>query len=161
MAGVGFSLPLIERLLKSYAGIVVGIKDSSGDWNNTKSLLDAFPGFEVFPGSETYLLDALRSGGAGCISATANVNPAGIGELARNWKSASADALQRRIAAVRAAVQKFPMIAANKVILAELRDAPEWNVVRPPLRVLAAEQKKQLFAELEALQFGLRPRVSA
>jgi len=161
IAGVGFSLPLIERLLKTYAGIVVGLKDSSGDWKNTKSLLEAFPGFEVFPGSETYLLDALRSGGAGCISATANVNPSGISELARNWKSAGAEALQRRLAAVRAAVQKFPMIAANKAILAGLRDAPEWNAVRPPLHVLSAEQKKQLFAELEALQFGIRPRVSA
>jgi 4-hydroxy-tetrahydrodipicolinate synthase len=161
MAAVGFSLPLIERLLKTYPGIVVGLKDSSGDWNNTRALLDAFPGFEVFPGSETYLLDALRRGGAGCISATANVNPAGISELVRNWSTPRAEALQRNIAAVRAAIQKFPMIPAGKAILAQLRSAEAWNVVRPPLRVLEAGQRTQLFAELESLQFSMRQKVSA
>ena len=161
MAGVGFSLPLIERLLKRYPGIVVGIKDSSGDWKNTQALLDAFPRFEVFPGSETYLLDALRRGGAGCISATANVNPAGISELLRNWKTERADSLQKNIAAVRGAIQRFPMIAANKAILARVRNAPQWNLLRPPLHALAPEARTQLFAELESLQFGPRPRVTA
>ncbi|HTP47148.1 MAG TPA: dihydrodipicolinate synthase family protein [Casimicrobiaceae bacterium] len=161
MAGVGFSLSLIERLLKRYPGIVVGIKDSSGDWKNTQALLDTFPGFEVFPGSESYLLDALRRGGAGCISATANVNPAGISELLQNWKTARADSLQKSIAAVRAAIQRFPMIAANKAILARLRNAPQWNLLRPPLHALAPEARTQLFTELESLQFGPRPRVTA
>ena len=70
MAGVGFSLPLVERLLMAFPGIVVGLKDSSGDWSNTQALLTAFPGFEIFPGNESYLLDALRLAGAGCISAS-------------------------------------------------------------------------------------------
>src|SRR5258706_8313704 len=81
MAGVGFSLPLIERLLKAFPETVVGIKDSSGDWKNTQALLAAFPDFEVFPGSETFLLDAQRLGGAGCISATANINVAAMRAL--------------------------------------------------------------------------------
>ena len=161
MAGVGFSLPLIERLLKAYPGIVVGLKDSSGDWKNTQALLDAFPGFEVFPGSETHLLDALRNGGAGCISATANVNVAAMARLVRGWKGPEADAMQRAITAVRTAVQKFPLVAANKAILAKLRDAPEWDVLRPPLLPLVAEAKAQLFASLEAAQFSLRQRVPA
>ena len=74
---VPITLGLIERLLKTYPGIVAGVKDSSGDWNNTKAMLDAFAagGFDVFAGSETFLLANMRHGGAGCISATANVNP--------------------------------------------------------------------------------------
>ncbi len=63
IAQVGFSLPLIERLRKEFPKTVVGLKDSSGDWANTKAILEAFPGFEVFPGSETFLLDGLRLGG--------------------------------------------------------------------------------------------------
>jgi 4-hydroxy-tetrahydrodipicolinate synthase len=161
MAGVGFSLSLIDRLLKAYPGVVVGLKDSSGDWKNTHALLEAFPGFEVFPGSETHLLDALRIGGAGCISATANVNVAAISRLTREWKSSDADAMQQQITAVRAAVQKYPMVAANKAILGELQDEPEWGVVRPPLRPLLADAKAQLFASLEALRFSLEHRVSA
>ena len=159
MAGVGFSLPLIEHLLKDFPRIVVGIKDSSGDWKNTQALLDSFPEFEVFPGSEMHLLDALRKGGAGCISATANVNVSAISRVIREWQEADADALQGAISGIRAAIQKFPMVAANKAILARLRD-PAWDVVRPPLRSLEPDAKAQLFHSLEALQFDFDRRVA-
>src|SRR5262249_59583734 len=83
VAQVGISLGLIERLLHAYPDNVAGIKDSSGDWANTKAVLDAFAasGFDVFPGSETFLLAAMRAGGRGCISATANVNPGPLPRL--------------------------------------------------------------------------------
>ena len=76
VAQVGFSLPLIGRLIKAFPNTVVGLKDSSGDWSNTAAILEAYPDFEVFPGSEIFLLDGLRKGGAGCISATCNVSAA-------------------------------------------------------------------------------------
>jgi len=161
MAGVGFSLPLIERLLENFPGTVVGLKDSSGDWKNTQALLQAFPGFEVFPGSETYLLDALRAGGAGCISATANVNVAAMKALLQTWRSPAADAMQQRLTSVRAAIQKFPMVAANKAILARRRAAPAWKVVRPPLVALSVERQAELFAALDALEFGPLDAVTA
>jgi len=162
MASVGFSFDVIGRLLKAYPGIVVGLKDSSGDWNNTRGLLEAFPGFEVFPGSETYLLDALRLGGAGCISATANVNVAAMHHLLQVWRTPAADRLQQELAGVRAAIQKFPMVPANKAILAELRQAPAWNVVRPPLRMLGDEARHALMTSLTALGFALdRPAAAA
>src|SRR5690349_9840175 len=90
---VPISLPLIERLLKAYPGTIAGTKDSSGVWENTKAMLEQFQpqGFDVFAGSETFLLATLRMGGAGCISATANVNPAAISRLARTWKQPDAD----------------------------------------------------------------------
>ena len=75
VAVVGITPTLVERLMKSYPTAIAGMKDSSGDWNNTKTMLDAFAtsGFDVFPGSETFLLAGMRNGAAGCISATANV----------------------------------------------------------------------------------------
>jgi 4-hydroxy-tetrahydrodipicolinate synthase len=155
MAGVGFSLPLIERLLKAFPAFVVGIKDSSGDWNNTQSMLKAFPGFEVFPGSESYLLDALRLGGAGCISATANVNVAAMRQLVDAWTTPAADAMQAHLSAVRAAIQKFPLVAANKAILAEAHAEPGWNVVRPPLCPLSTAATAELSRALASLQFPL------
>ena len=77
---VPITLGLIERLLERYPQAIAGVKDSSGDWNNTKAMLDRFApgGFDVFAGSETFLLANLRNGGKGCISATANANPAAI-----------------------------------------------------------------------------------
>jgi 4-hydroxy-tetrahydrodipicolinate synthase len=155
MAGVGFSLAVIERLLKAFSGVVVGIKDSSGDWRNTEALLKAFPDFEVFPGSETYLLDALRLGGAGCISATANVNVAGIRQLLDERTGPRADALQAQLTAVRAAIQKYPLVPANKAILAQAWTDPGWNAVRPPLRSLSTETIAEMLRTLGALQFSL------
>ena len=130
---VGTTLKLAEE------GTVVGIKDSWGEWNNTVALLKAFPGFEVFPGSETYLLDALRLGGTGCISATANVNVAAMRRLIDERTSPTAEARQAQLTAVRAAIQKYPLVSANKAILAQAQADPGWNVVRPPLRTLSAE----------------------
>src|SRR6202040_2534122 len=87
VAVVGIGVGLVERLLKAYPNAIAGMKDSSGDWNNTKTFLDAFAknGFDVFVGSESFLLANMRNGGAGTISATANVNPAAIHKLYTEW----------------------------------------------------------------------------
>src|SRR4029079_18916756 len=83
VAVVSITPKLVERLLNAYPDIIAGMKDSSGDWNNTKTFLDQFgaSGFDMFVGSETFLLANMRNGGVGTISATANVNPAAIHEL--------------------------------------------------------------------------------
>src|SRR5213080_4413524 len=83
VAVVGITTGLVERLLAAYPNAIAGMKDSSGDWNNTKTFLDAFAtdGFDVFVGSESFLLANMRDDGAGTISATANVNPAAIHKL--------------------------------------------------------------------------------
>ena len=73
MAQVGFTPELIGRLLEAYPGIVVGTKDSAGDPARIEAVCREFPDVIVFAGSERLLLDTLRWGGAGCISATVNV----------------------------------------------------------------------------------------
>src|SRR5205085_6350017 len=103
IAQVGYGVRLVERLLSTYPRTIAGMKDSSGDWNNTKAMLDAFAasGFDVFAGSERFLLRNLQNRGAGCITATANVNPAAIDGLFRAWQSPHAEGLQRRLDAAR------------------------------------------------------------
>ena len=157
VSSVPISLGLIERLLKAHPKSIAGIKDSSGDWNNTKAVLDAFAksGFDVFAGSETFLLDNMRHGGVGCITATGNVNPAAIDNVYRNWQSADADKLQAGITATRMAVQKVPMIPALKAIVAKFSDDPEWSTVRPPLIENTQAQLDGLFADLKALNFDM------
>ena len=67
VAVVGITTGLVERLLAAYPDTIAGMKDSSGDWNNTKTFLDAFAksGFDVFVGSESFLLAGLRNGAVG------------------------------------------------------------------------------------------------
>ena len=105
---VGITAGLVERLLKSYPNAIAGMKDSSGDWNNTRIFLDAFAksGFDVFAGSESFLLANMRNGGAGTISATANVNPAAIHKLYTEWKNADADDQQAKLNVIRDAFGK-------------------------------------------------------
>src|SRR5216110_375929 len=142
---VPITLPLIERLLKNFPGTVAGVKDSSGDWSNTKAMLDAFAkgGFDVFAGSETFLLDNMRNGGKGCITATGNINPGAIANVYKNWRSADADKLQAGITATRKIVQKQPMIPALKSAVAHFGNDPQWKTCRPPLVELTAAQEEQ------------------
>ncbi len=154
---VPISLKLIERLLKAYPKNIAGTKDSSGDWNNTKATLDQFAkdGFDVFPGSETFLLAGMRNGGKGCISATANVNPVAIHNLYANWRSADADKLQAGLDQVRGVFQKYPMIPAMKRAIAHWSGHPGWATVRPPLVEVNAEQATALIADLEQCGFSM------
>ncbi len=157
VAQVPITLNLIERLLKAYPEALAGIKDSSGDWNNTKAMLDAFgaSGFDVFAGSEVFLLANMRGGGKGCITATGNVNPAAIHRVYENWRSPDADALQAAITATRGIVQKFPMMAALKDIIAHFARDPEWTTVRPPLVELDPGQHRALITELTDAGFDM------
>ena len=161
VAIVGITPKLVERLLKAYPNTIAGMKDSSGDWNNTKTFLDAFAknGFDVFVGSESFLLANMRNGGMGTISATANVNPAAIYELYRRWDAAGdADQQQSKLNVVREAFSssKFPsMIAALKQAIAFYGNDPEWIRLRPPLVELTTEQAESLAAELKAIGFAM------
>jgi 4-hydroxy-tetrahydrodipicolinate synthase len=161
VAIVGITPKLVERLLKSYPNAIAGMKDSSGDWNNTKTFLDAFAknGFDVFVGSESLLLANMRNGGVGTISATANVNPAAIHKLYRQWNTADdADQQQSKLNVVREVFssRKFrSMIAALKQAIAIYRNDSEWSRVRPPLVELTKEQAKLLAAELKAIGFAM------
>ncbi len=157
VAQVSISIPLIERLLRDYPGTVVGIKDSSGEWTNTKAMLELFKSeaFQIFPGSETYLLDGMRNGGAGCISATANVNPKAIAHLADTWQQNDADQQQERLNSVRSVFQRYTMIPAMKAAVAYHSGVSGWSRVRPPLTELDAEACNSLIEALDGAGFAM------
>ena len=154
---VAITVGLIERLLSKYPGIVAGVKDSSGDWSNTKAMLDAFAkeGFDVFAGSEAFLLDNMRNGGKGCITATGNVNPGPIANLYKSWRSADADKQQAAISTTRKIVQKQPMIPALKNIVAHFGNDPAWKTCRPPLVELTRAQEEELIRDLKSAGFTM------
>jgi 4-hydroxy-tetrahydrodipicolinate synthase len=154
---VPISLSLIERLLKTYPGVIAGIKDSSGEWDNTKAMLERFQpqGFDVFAGSESFLLANMRGGGAGCITATGNVNPGAITRLYRTWQEPDADAQQKALDAVRGTFQKFPMIPALKAAVAHFSGDPGYAAVRPPLVKLNEQQNTELLSALKAQDFSM------
>ncbi|AJP57656.1 dihydrodipicolinate synthase family protein [Pandoraea vervacti] len=155
LSGVPITLSVIERLVRDFPRTVVGIKDSSGDWNHLSVMLDAFPGFGIFPASESLVSRASAKGARGCISATVNINPERIARLCREWAEDTGPALQAQADTVRAIVQSFPMIAALKAVLATYREDSAWSHVRPPLSRLSDEQHGRLHAQLAACGFTL------
>jgi 4-hydroxy-tetrahydrodipicolinate synthase len=157
VAQVSINLALIERLLKAYPGTIAGVKDSSGDWANTSAMLEQFQphGFDVFAGSEAFLLRTLRGGGMGCITAAANVNPGPIAQLAGSWQQPNADDQQAALNAVRAVFQQFPMIPALKAAIAHYSADPAWATVRPPLVELDSAQRAALAQALQGIDFAM------
>lgn len=153
VAQVGLSVELVGRLIDAFPETIVGLKDSSGDWDNTKALLEAFPGFTVFPGSEIFLLQGLRTGGAGCITATGNVNARMIRNVYDNWQGDQADTLQDEITAVRTTIQARAMIPMLKAIVAHFQNDPGWARMRPPFLALDAAEAQAGITELTE-QFG-------
>ena len=133
---VGISPALVERLLTAYGPRVAGLKDNSGDWNNTATLIERFASrsFDAFAGSGVFLLKTLKAGGKGCITAGADVNPHGIAEIFRHWQSAQAESLQQRADGVRRVLQEQPsMIPVLKAVIAHFAADPDFVHVRPPL----------------------------
>ena len=154
---VAISVPLIDRLLKAYPGTIAGAKDSSGDWENTRAYIENFreDGFDVFPGAETFLLQGLRQGGVGCISATANVHPGPIASLFSSWSGADADAQQSRLNVIRSIFASYPMIPALKAAIAHYSSDRDWYTVRPPLVELTEAQHSSLVNELDSANFSM------
>jgi 4-hydroxy-tetrahydrodipicolinate synthase len=154
---VPITLGLIERLLKRYPKTVAGAKDSSGDWNNSKAMIDTFgkDGFDVFPASESLLSKAMPIGGAGCISATVNMNPAGIHAVYEQWNGVQAESLQAQADTIRRIFQAVPMIPAMKHVVAEFARDPEWRFVRPPLCQLTEDVASDLLHQLRAAEFNM------
>jgi 4-hydroxy-tetrahydrodipicolinate synthase len=150
IAQVGFTLSLVDRLRKAYPKTIAGLKDSSGDWATTKAFLDAHSDLEIFPGSEAYLLDGLRAGSSGTISASANVNAAALKQVFDNAKSAEADGLQAKIGAVRKVFQSQPLIPLIKGLVAHYRQDPGWARLRAPLTELPSADVAAAVKVLEA-----------
>lgn len=157
LSGVPITVGLIELLLADYPRVIAGLKDSSGDWSNTADLIDRFPEMSIFPGSERYLRQGLQHGGAGCITATANVNAAGARAVWDAWvdNAEVLDRLDEQMIAARTAIEAYPVIPAQKFLLARHRKDPQWQRVRPPLLDLDERQGAELLASLAKIDFAL------
>jgi 4-hydroxy-tetrahydrodipicolinate synthase len=153
--GLPITLPLIKRLATRYPGTIAGLKDSSGEMANTLSVIREFPQLRVFCGSESFLLETMQNGGAGCISACANFNPAAIFKLFKNWRQPEAGALQKAADTVRGIIEARPMIAALKAATAVHGKYASFSTVRPPLNGLNAEETKGLLLALQEAGFAM------
>lgn len=149
MTSVPFTLPLIQKLIAEHPGIVVGLKDSGGDWENMKTICETIPGFGLYAGTEKYLLPTLRIGGMGCISASANATVEMCGELYRQWQSSQADQLQDNLSAARTAFESTSFVSGLKFLYSEWTGDTSWRNIRPPNVMPSIQQQATLLKDLK------------
>ena len=156
IAGVGIPPSVTARLHKAFPEVVVGIKDSSGQWDNTEKLL-AIEGLIVYPAQESTLVEGAALGAAGCISATANLNPANIAKLIEGIEAGTPDeTLNAQVQAFRKLVAGAGPIPAQKALMHHWTGDDRWGRMRPPLTPMA--DPTDLIAAVDALDGYTRPQ---
>jgi 4-hydroxy-tetrahydrodipicolinate synthase len=151
-SAIPFSVDFIGRLLKANPGKFKGIKDSSGNYENSLSYVEAFArdGFEVYAGDDGLLQSLLVKGSAGSITAASNVNCALGAQVYANWDNATGTAAQDVLSATRKAVIATPLIPSLKALVARNTGDARWLNIRPPHLKLTEAQTAALFSLFDA-----------
>jgi 4-hydroxy-tetrahydrodipicolinate synthase len=155
-SGVPLTYGLIGRLIEAFPGIVVGIKDSSGDKANLVGMVKAFPGFAVISGPDQLFLELLQAGGAGCITGASNLIPDVLRTIYDNWQTdpAKATAAQAKAAEWRNLTMTVPQIPALKALIGERTGNAGWRRMRPPFVALTDAQVADIAPKAAALRAG-------
>ena len=162
LSGYNFSIKILQELKLRFGDIAAGIKDSSGDWNNMLDMVQNVPDLMVYTGTETLLLDILRKGGAGSITATANLIAPECQHVFQAWKngrSEAADQAQKHLTALRIAFESYSFVSEMKSLLAAQTNSEEWNHMLPPFAQLPDEQVEELTEQIKVLGLDLSQRI--
>ncbi|MCV0429092.1 MAG: dihydrodipicolinate synthase family protein [Roseibium sp.] len=155
MSATPLSPDLVARLKTDFGPLIAGLKDSSGDFEQSLAFVKATGGidadFDVYPSSEAMVFDALNAKCAGIISGSTNA----FGALVR--AALDADGVTRseafeQVKAARATAAKYPLMAAMKQLEAWRSGDDSWVRMAPPLIELNDSQKRALRADLDTLQ---------
>jgi 4-hydroxy-tetrahydrodipicolinate synthase len=149
VSGVTISIDLVNKLKKEFSDTITGIKDSSGNFENTKKYKE-IKNFIVYPGSEKFLYDGLHIGCSGCISATTNVNIEAA-KLINSFDKSEGETINQKIKAVRDVFEKYPVIAALKAT--KIIEDSNWSNIRPPLIALTDQQRSNLTKDFKDINF--------
>lgn len=156
VSGVPITPELVDLVGARHPKTLAGIKDSTGDWDHSKMLIERFSDLAVFPGAENLVAVGLEAGGAGCISAGCNINASAIRSL-YDAALAGENVTERHadVERVRLILQRYDLIPAMKQMIADAKNDPGWTRLRPPLMPLDEADAKALKADLRDLDFQL------
>ncbi len=156
VSGVPITPSLVDMVKERHPDTLAGIKDSTGDWDHSKMLIERYADLAVFPGAENLVAAGLSIGGAGCISAGCNVNARAIRKLYDEALAGKDTTAQHaEVDTIRQILQRYALIPAMKQMIADARGDADWSSLRPPLMPLSETDAKGLAADLRALDFKL------
>lgn len=143
---VALSVDLIGRLRDTLGDAVVGVKDSTGNWEYTESLLGAHKDISILVGEERHLAAAVRQGGAGAICGMANLDPAAVRRMA--WEGVEDPYINQLVDLL----ETYPLIPAIKLAIAHQSGDHTWSNVRSPLVRIGDEDATRLARALDQLK---------
>jgi len=152
LVGVDFSVEIVEKLVKDYKDIFVGLKDSGSNDLYKKIKIE---NFKIFVGSEKKLLSSLKEGCSGLISATVQF-PEQIflaKKIFEGFKKGKDLERNEQLVKVRSVFDSFNLIEGLHTLYAQKN--PIYKNILPPLRLLNEKDKTKLFGELEKLNFNI------
>tara|TARA_E500000331_G_scaffold357568_1_gene419759 strand:+ start:242 stop:1165 length:924 start_codon:yes stop_codon:yes gene_type:complete len=156
MSATPINFNLIEMLVRVYPDTITGMKDSSGVIDNMTGAARNFPEFHVLSGADDLLLPLLKEGGAGAITACANVCVSTLSEIYMGFQNGKdVSNLHSQVAAIRKTIAKFPLSAALKQLVSRHTNNDQWLRLRPPLALLSDAEVKQLYAEFDSIGYDL------
>ncbi|MSP49813.1 MAG: dihydrodipicolinate synthase family protein [Alphaproteobacteria bacterium] len=146
VTGVAVPPAVVGRLARAFPGLIAGVKDSSGDWDNTVALLKTAPGLSILVGHEPYLPAALKAGAVGTICGLGNYRPELIRRLHDSAGKPEEGTLVEVVKKLVALVTGVPFVPAIKSLMAAETGEGRWLNVRAPLLPPAEAEKRRLLA---------------
>ena len=162
LSGYNFSVKILQELKQRFGDIAAGIKDSSGEWKNMLGIVQNIPDFMVYTGTETLLLDILKKGGAGCITATANLIAPECQRVYQAWKinkQKVAEQAQMNLTDLRKSLENYPLVSEVKSLFASKTNAEEWQNMLPPFAPILDKQVEELTEQIKGLGLDLKLRL--
>lgn len=137
---VPLSVELVLRLCADFPDRIMAIKDSAGQWDNTKALLDAGT-IPVLVGDERLLHKAAAMGGAGSICGMANLHTE---RMRRLFDTHDEDA---DLSSMVSLIVSVPVIPALKQVMVAMTGDASWANLRAPFRPLSSADSAAIAAE--------------
>jgi len=162
LTGYNFNIKILNKLKREFGEIALGIKDSSGDLDNFINIVQNIPDFMVFPGTESFLLETLRLGGAGCISATANLSSQQCQSVYLAWRNDQNDKAelhQKNLSNLRIVLEKHSFVSGLKSIFANKKNSEVWRHMLPPFSLLKSKEVRLIEDKIKELGLNLKDLV--
>jgi len=149
LCGYKFSKECVQKLYNKFPKQIIGVKDSS--YNLFKKL--KIKNFSVLPGSEEKLLDGLKIGCSGIITATCNVTSKLARKVFDDFEKKKNQTVNSKLCEVRKVFEQFNLISSLHSFFSQKDKA--YNNLLPTLSLLAENDKKKLFEDLKKLEFNI------
>ncbi len=156
LSGYAFTTELTKKLIKDFPKNIIGMKDSTGNmWENFKA-----KNFSMFVGSEKKLLNGLKVGAAGCISATTNVTGSLAKKVFDDFHKNGESNDDVKLKALRTVFDDTGNLISALHTLKAIENEAYKNML-PPLEMLDEKKKSEMLKKLKNLNFLSKKNIAA